>query len=292
MNMFNEYQEKSMRTRKDHSAGATMDKEQLELLEGALGLGGEAGEVVDIVKKAIFHKHSVDKEEIAKELGDVMWYIALMSEAIGIPMEEIAARNYAKLAKRYPEGFDSSKSAARYKKIVILEGMDGTYKTTVGKHLDLIRDDVVYTKCTNEGSWDANMKAAREVCERIEEGPDNKVYVIDRFNAISDRYFNIPTKAQSEEATEILQKLASLGALSIYYLDIVDKATYMERVVNNNPDAQENYTAQNFDEIYTRSINTIIDCHCGNIKIRSLDTTVMNSAQISDLIEIHLGGRR
>lgn len=75
------------------------------LLNGALGLNGEAGEVADIIKKGFFQGHSIDREHIAKELGDVAWYLALVADAIGYSLEDIFQMNIDKLAARYPDGF-------------------------------------------------------------------------------------------------------------------------------------------------------------------------------------------
>ena len=84
-----------------------------ELLNGALGLTGEAGEVADQIKKTIFHGHKFDYDGLIKELGDVCWYLALLCHAIDVPLEEVMIRNIEKLKKRYPEGFSESASINR-----------------------------------------------------------------------------------------------------------------------------------------------------------------------------------
>lgn len=84
-----------------------------ELLNGALGLTGEAGEVADMVKKYFFHGHELDEDDLIKELGDVCWYLALICTAIGISLEEVMCANIGKLKKRYPEGFSESASINR-----------------------------------------------------------------------------------------------------------------------------------------------------------------------------------
>ncbi|NIL29565.1 nucleoside triphosphate pyrophosphohydrolase family protein [Bacillus thuringiensis] len=94
------------------------------VLNAALGLTGEAGEVADVVKKAIFHGHGFNpahcpgEEEgnthkIALELGDILYYISIMSHEMGYTLEDIAQMNIAKLAKRYPDGFSREASQAR-----------------------------------------------------------------------------------------------------------------------------------------------------------------------------------
>jgi len=87
---------------------------QLELLINAtLGLAGEAGEVSDVVKKYIFHKHVLNKDELIKELGDCLWYIEVISHILEISTEEVKKRNIEKLRKRYPNGFTEEASINR-----------------------------------------------------------------------------------------------------------------------------------------------------------------------------------
>ena len=69
----------------------------------ALGLSGEAGEVAEKVKKWI-RDGNLDNNEIAKELGDVLWYIAALAGDLGITMEEIAEQNIQKLRDRSARG--------------------------------------------------------------------------------------------------------------------------------------------------------------------------------------------
>jgi len=83
------------------------------LLNGVMGLCGESGEAIDIVKKHLFHGHELDREKLIKELGDVAWYLAETATALGVDLEEILRTNIEKLKKRYPEGFDSERSIRR-----------------------------------------------------------------------------------------------------------------------------------------------------------------------------------
>lgn len=71
------------------------------VLNGVLGLAGESGECCDIVKKARFQGHELNKEHLIEELGDVMWYIAETASGLGVTLEEVAQYNLDKLHKRY-----------------------------------------------------------------------------------------------------------------------------------------------------------------------------------------------
>lgn len=104
---FSEYQEAALRT----ANKGLGEKDRLAMT--ALGLAGEAGEVGDLLKKHLFHGHPFDATKIAKELGDVLWYIAVMAHEIGVDLEVVAEMNVAKLRARYPEGFMESRSINR-----------------------------------------------------------------------------------------------------------------------------------------------------------------------------------
>ena len=83
------------------------------LINSVMGLCGEAGEAIDIVKKWMAKGHELDKERLAKELGDIAWYLAEAATALDIPLEDIFQGNIDKLRKRYPSGFESEKSQNR-----------------------------------------------------------------------------------------------------------------------------------------------------------------------------------
>ena len=83
------------------------------LINGVMGLCGEAGEAIDIVKKHLAQGHALDREGLIKELGDVAWYLAETATALGIDLDEVLERNIDKLKKRYPEGFSAEKSQHR-----------------------------------------------------------------------------------------------------------------------------------------------------------------------------------
>ena len=85
----------------------------MQLENGLMGLNGEAGEAIDILKKHLFQGHPLDREHLAKELGDVAWYLAVSADALGYTLEEVLEMNVKKLRARYPEGFKVERSVSR-----------------------------------------------------------------------------------------------------------------------------------------------------------------------------------
>lgn len=85
------------------------------LINSVMGLCGESGEAIDIVKKWMAQGHELDKQHLAKELGDIAWYLAEAATALEIPLEDIFQSNIDKLKKRYPEGFEVKESLIRLK---------------------------------------------------------------------------------------------------------------------------------------------------------------------------------
>lgn len=82
---------------------ATLEREPI--VGFALGLAGEAGEVVDDIKKRIFHGREVPMEHTAEELGDVLWYVANIATQCGFSLDDIIQQNVDKLTSRYPEKY-------------------------------------------------------------------------------------------------------------------------------------------------------------------------------------------
>lgn len=103
---FDEYQQATART-DNHK------NQPQALINFGLGIGGEAGEVQDIIKKHLYHGHLLDKEKIKYELGDVLWYIARIARWADLTLEEVAQANIDKLKQRYPDGFSQEKSINR-----------------------------------------------------------------------------------------------------------------------------------------------------------------------------------
>ncbi|GAB5054654.1 MULTISPECIES: nucleoside triphosphate pyrophosphohydrolase family protein [Pediococcus] len=90
---FNDYQKKANRT--------LFGNEQV-LTNCALGLASESGQVVDLVKNYTFHGKDLDRDELTKEMGDVLWYLSQVAEWADIPFEQVAQENIETLNQRYP----------------------------------------------------------------------------------------------------------------------------------------------------------------------------------------------
>jgi NTP pyrophosphatase (non-canonical NTP hydrolase) len=107
-----EYQRLAARTLIDRPDWE-IPSDEIMLVWNAIGLAGEAGEVAELIKKGVFHRHGVDQAALAKELGDVLWYTAALATSAGMNLEEIAEQNIAKLRQRYPDGWSAAASQAR-----------------------------------------------------------------------------------------------------------------------------------------------------------------------------------
>lgn len=103
----NEYQSLAMTT-----LNPELDRKDI-LINSVMGLCGESGEAIDIVKKWLAHGHTLNKEHLIEELGDIAWYLAEAATALDIPLEQVFSANIDKLKKRYPDGFDTQRSLTR-----------------------------------------------------------------------------------------------------------------------------------------------------------------------------------
>lgn len=104
----NEYQKLALRT------NPVLENKSLQgIIHGVMGMNGEAGEAIDIVKKCMYQGHELDSHHLALELGDVAWYVAACADALGYDFETILQMNIEKLKARYPDGFDSERSKHR-----------------------------------------------------------------------------------------------------------------------------------------------------------------------------------
>ena len=109
----NDYQRQAMRT-----LNPALGKKDV-LINSMMGLCGEAGEAIDIVKKWLAQGHELDRAHLVRELGDVAWYLAEAATALDVPLEDVLQANLDKLQKRFPEGFDTSASVHRNEQVPI-----------------------------------------------------------------------------------------------------------------------------------------------------------------------------
>lgn len=109
MKEFLEYQRLAIRT-------AKRVNQSFDLMHSAFGLAGEAGEFVDAVKKDIVYGKPLDQENLLEELGDILWYVALACETLGVDMDYVAVQNIDKLKKRYPEKYTDELASLRLDK--------------------------------------------------------------------------------------------------------------------------------------------------------------------------------
>lgn len=102
-----EYQAAVRRTMGDHLS------HEEAMANWCMGLAGESGELIDVVKKHLFHGHELPVEHVRKELGDVLWYVAALATSLELDLDDIMRANDAKLRARYPDGFDPERSQNR-----------------------------------------------------------------------------------------------------------------------------------------------------------------------------------
>ena len=103
----NEYQKLAMTT-----LNKELSKKDV-LINAVMGLCGESGEAIDIVKKHLHQGHELAKEKLIKELGDIAWYLAEAAYALDVELSTVLEGNINKLKARYPEGFSVDKSINR-----------------------------------------------------------------------------------------------------------------------------------------------------------------------------------
>lgn len=103
----NEYQQKAM-----SFLNPNLNEKDI-LINGVMGLCGESGEVIDIVKKHLAQGHELNKNKIIEELGDVLWYVAEIAYVLNVDLEEVFEGNINKLSKRYSNGFSVNESINR-----------------------------------------------------------------------------------------------------------------------------------------------------------------------------------
>jgi NTP pyrophosphatase (non-canonical NTP hydrolase) len=104
---FADYEQGAART---SNAGLS---ESDRLMDAAAGLAEEGAEVLGLVRKHRFMGHPLDRDRVAKELGDALWCLAMTARAAGLTLDAVAEGNLAKLRARYPEGYSDERSRER-----------------------------------------------------------------------------------------------------------------------------------------------------------------------------------
>lgn len=76
------------------------------------GLSGEVGEIHSLYQK-VYQGHALDYNKVIDEMGDLLWFISELADAICVSLDYVASHNIEKLRKRYPEGFSEYRSLHR-----------------------------------------------------------------------------------------------------------------------------------------------------------------------------------
>ena len=233
--MFNYYQQESTNIFKPVKP---LKPEHVQLLDWCLGLGGESGEVLDLIKHAVYHEDTaLDKMELAKELGDVLWYVSAIATTCGIDLADVAELNRAKLNHRYNGAFSVEASANRHEAEkalkdtpiyrclasrinndhnapvnVIVIGPDGSGKTTLTKQLAEITS-MKYIKC------DYRQEDKPELAKKLL--TDNIDVIYDRFyfpdDLVYSRVQNIILEDEYlDNLCNVFPLLQQLNAIIIY----------------------------------------------------------------------------
>jgi NTP pyrophosphatase (non-canonical NTP hydrolase) len=119
----NEFQKACLRTEKtptfvEHAASdlqgnPVLNHELSRIIHGMVGIATEAGELQDMVKKALIYGKPIDRTNVMEECFDVLWYVALCLDAAGFTMETAMERGLAKLRIRFPDGFSQESATSR-----------------------------------------------------------------------------------------------------------------------------------------------------------------------------------
>jgi NTP pyrophosphatase (non-canonical NTP hydrolase) len=104
---FSIYQEEVKRTKKNHESIRD------ELCDYSMGVSGEAGEVLDLIKKVCWQGKPMNIEKVIEEMGDVLWYLAALSDTIGVSLDTVVEYNIIKLRERYQTGYSHEESEGR-----------------------------------------------------------------------------------------------------------------------------------------------------------------------------------
>lgn len=250
----NEYQTLAMRT-----LNPELSKKDV-LINGVMGLCGESGEAIDIVKKHLAQGHELNREALIKELGDVAWYLAETAYALDVPLEEVLERNIAKLRARYPQGFETEKSILREENWCIERAKMQDAEEIYALYHSLI--DAPYS------TWSEDYPTSEDVQEDVEHGwtvimRDNDERIVaaiallpgeqePEFEAIAPWYPDVkqwacPARlgvALDQQGKGLARRMLS-AAIDLARQDGCDGVRFL--VAKRNPIAQRSYAKLGFD---------------------------------------------
>jgi NTP pyrophosphatase (non-canonical NTP hydrolase) len=103
----NDFQVRALRTWK------TEESQRFRQLHALVGVIGEVGETSEMIKKAFFHDHPLDPAMLQREMGDALFYLAVLAWEFGFSLSEVAEGNVTKLLVRYPDGYSDQASRER-----------------------------------------------------------------------------------------------------------------------------------------------------------------------------------
>lgn len=300
--MFNEYQAESKNIFK---SVRKLTPQHVRLLDWAMGLGGESGEVLDLLKHAIFHKDTeLDKMELAKELGDVLWYVSAIATTTGIDMADVAALNRAKLNHRFHGGgFDTTMSANRhareehfkdtpwYKCLqarilnthdapvnVIFVGPDGAGKTTLTKII-AERLGMEYHKC--DYRQDNKPALAKELLNSQIDiiydrfyYPDELIYSKVKGITLAEEYY--------QALISILKEMQKVNTLFVYVTADIDELTKRSAAWKD-----DYVTVSELTDIVTQYQNWITYMNIIGIPVIEIDNAdcALNSKEYNSLVD-------
>ena len=108
---FHEYQLEGASKFKEHKS---LTAEQARLLDWTLGVAGESGELLEAVKHHVYSEEELDKMKMAKEIGDVLWYLSALAKTLDINLADCAELNLRKLRHRHGQSYSHQSSKDRH----------------------------------------------------------------------------------------------------------------------------------------------------------------------------------
>ena len=83
------------------------------MVHAAMGVSGEGGELIDAIKKTWIYGKELDRENVLEESGDLLFYLQALLTEIGCTLDDAMLHNFAKLMRRYPDGYTDAAAIAR-----------------------------------------------------------------------------------------------------------------------------------------------------------------------------------